>query len=100
MPPSDEQFGVSDVALARAAGFALGAGTAQLVIARGGDVLVDEVCEAEPVDVYAVQKGLVSVMFGIAQGRGLLDLGDPVSVEFPRFVRQGWLSVHAAREAA
>ena len=95
MPPSDEQFGVSDVALARAAGFALGAGTAQLVIARGGDVLVDEVCEAEPVDVYAVQKGLVSVMLGIAQGRGLLDLGDPVS----DYLGTGWTQLPSAAEA-
>lgn len=65
--------------LERAVAFAAEAGTAQLMIVRDGEVVVDEVFVDDAVDVYAVQKGLVSVLFGIAQERGLLGLTDPVS---------------------
>ncbi|MDJ0770116.1 MAG: serine hydrolase domain-containing protein [Ilumatobacter sp.] len=90
-----DERSVSDVAVARAVAFAAEAGTAQLVIVRSGDVVVDEVDEAEPVDVFAVQKGLVSVMFGIAEERELLHLDDPVS----DFLGVGWTRLPRASEA-
>ena len=86
---------MSDVSIAGAVAFAAEAGTAQLVIADRGGVLVDESHEAEPVDVYAVQKGLVSVLFGIAQERGLLRLDDPVSA----YLGTGWTQLPRAAEA-
>ncbi len=58
-------------------------------------MVVDEVVEAAPVDAYAVQKGLVSVMIGIAQDRGLLSLDDPVSDH----LGTGWTHLPSAAEA-
>ncbi len=86
---------VDDAALVDAVAFAAESGTSQLVVMRGGEVLVDEVFEAEPVDVYAVQKGLVSVMVGIAEDRGLLSLDDPVSDH----LGAGWTQLPTAAEA-
>lgn len=87
--------GVSDAAVVEAVAFAAESGTAQLVLVRGGQTLVDEVFEPACVDVYAVQKGLVSVMFGIAEHRDLLSLDDPVS----DYLGTGWTQLPPAAEA-
>ena len=74
------RFEIDDDSFARAASsVGPGTGTSQLVIARRGELVVDVVVDPQPVDVYAVQKGLVSAMFGIAEERGLLLLDDAVS---------------------
>lgn len=85
---------VSEASLTSAVAFAAEAGSAQLTIARDGDVLVDETYDAEPVDVYAVQKALVSVMFGIAEARQLLHLDDPVS----DYLGPGWTQLPRTAE--
>ncbi len=71
--------GLDRRALDRAVTFAAANGTAQLVIADSNGPLVDETYHAAPVDVYAVQKGLLAVLLMIAEERLLLDLPDPVN---------------------
>ena len=90
-----EPFELGERSLARALAIAAEAGTAQLVIACAGEVVVDEVYEPAPVDVYAVQKALVSVMFGSAEDRGLLGLDDPVS----DYLGAGWTRLPPDSEA-
>ncbi len=85
---------VSDSSVALAATFASETRTAQLAIVRGN--WVDEVYDTEPVDVYAVQKGLVSVMFGIAEDRGLLHLDTPVS----EVLGTGWTQLPSRTESS
>ena len=92
MEAGSSQVGAASIE--RAVAFAREVGTAQLVIARGADLLADEAFSPEPTDVYAVQKGLVSVMFGMAQDRGLLDLDDPVSDH----LGAGWTHLEASDE--
>ena len=87
---------ITDESIADAVAFAAASGTAQLVIVRSGDVLADEVFEDRPVDVYAVQKGLVTVLVGIAEERGLLGLDDAVSDH----LGPGWTHLPAHRESA
>ena len=90
-----ERLEITASSLERAASIAgEEAGTAQLVIAHRGEVVVEEVVDAEPVDVYAVQKGLVSVMFGIAEECGLLRLDDPVG----DVLGAGWTELPSADE--
>lgn len=85
---------IKENGLARAVEFAAGAGTAQLVIVRGGDIIVDEVWDPGPVDVYAVQKGLVTVMVGKAAELGLLGLDDSMSDH----LGAGWTHLPASAE--
>lgn len=53
--------------------------TAQLRIECDGETLLDYVAHADPVDVYAVQKGLVSILCGIAEDKFLFDVSDNVN---------------------
>lgn len=75
--------------------FARDSGTAQLSVLVDGHVLVDEVFSDEPVDVYAVQKGLLSLLMGIAVDRGLLGLDDPMHRHLP----QGWTRLEPLAES-
>ncbi len=59
--------------------FAKETGTSQLFIVQGGNILLDEVLEDEPVDVFAVQKGILSLLMGIAEEKNLLEIIDPVN---------------------
>jgi CubicO group peptidase (beta-lactamase class C family) len=54
-------------------------GTSQLYIEQDGKVLLDEVIEEEPVDVFAVQKGILTLLMGIAEEKYLLEIIDPVN---------------------
>lgn len=93
----DEPFVIDAASLERAAAVAgPDAGTAQLVIVHRGEVAVDRTVVDRPVDVYAVQKALVSVLFGIAEERGLLRLDDPVS----DLLGTGWTHLSADAEAS
>ena len=85
---------IDTASIERAVAFARDAGTAQLVIVQGARVLADEAFSPEPVDVYAVQKGLVSVMVGMAEDRGLLGLSDPVSAH----LGAGWTQLPPSAE--
>lgn len=86
---------ISPTDLARVVDFAAEAATAQLVVVTGGEAVLDEVFDAEAVDVYAVQKGIVSVLFAMAAERGLLTIEDPVSDH----LGSGWTRLDAASEA-
>jgi len=52
---------------------------AQLTILQHGATLVDTRPNPAPVDVYAVQKGIVALLLGIAQEQYLLEISDPVN---------------------
>ncbi|MEX0942639.1 MAG: serine hydrolase [Pseudomonadales bacterium] len=75
--------------------FACDSGSAQLAILMDGRLLVDEVFSSSPVDVYAVQKGLVSLLIGIAEERQLIKLDDSVGDYLP----EGWSELSASDEA-
>ena len=54
-------------------------GSAQLVVVQDGESVIDEVFDPNPVDVYAVQKGLLSLLIGIAENKYLLEVLDNAS---------------------
>ncbi len=54
-------------------------GTAQLLIQQDGEILLNYVAHQAPVDVFAVQKGMVSILYGIAEEKYLLDVTDNVN---------------------
>lgn len=86
---------LDDAALARAIEFAREADTAQLMVVHRGEVLVDDADDPDPLDVFAVQKVLVSAMCAIAEHRSLLRHDDPVS----RHLGSGWTHLDADAEA-
>ena len=66
-------------ALDDAVKFAGDTNTAQLCIRYRGEPLVDEIYDPAPVDVYAVQKGLLSLLIGMAEEQYLLEVLDNVN---------------------
>jgi CubicO group peptidase (beta-lactamase class C family) len=54
-------------------------GSAQCTIVESGEVLLDLQLQAEPVDVYAVQKGILTLLIGIAEEQYLLETLDNVN---------------------
>ncbi|NQV64624.1 MAG: serine hydrolase, partial [SAR86 cluster bacterium] len=59
--------------------FAQNTGSAQLMIKHSAGLLIDAQFEAQPVDVFAVQKGLVAILVGIAQEKGFLEVYDHIN---------------------
>ena len=59
--------------------FSAQSGTSQLFIVQDGTILLDEVMVNEPVDVFAVQKGILSLLIGMAEEKYLLEVVDPVN---------------------
>ena len=57
--------------------------TAQLILWQDGKIRLDIEMVETPVDVYAVQKGLVSLLFAIAEEKYLLDIPDCVNHHLP-----------------
>lgn len=90
-----EAAGLDTAAVTRAVEIAQTTNSAQLVILVNGLLIVDEVFNKQPVDVYAVQKGIVSVLIGMAQSRGWLQLNDPVEQYLP----VGWTRLPPAEES-
>ena len=86
---------IDSEALAGAIAFAAQSGTAQLMVIQAGEVLADEVFVPDPVDAYAVQKGLVAVLLGMAADRGLVDFDAPVSA----YLGAGWTQLSESEEA-
>ncbi|MEM7363612.1 MAG: serine hydrolase [Pseudomonadota bacterium] len=68
--------------------------TAQLVILQDGRRLVDESIEPGPVDVFAVQKGLFSLLVAIAEQRCLLNRNDCMA----DLIGAGWTNLPPALE--
>ncbi len=72
-------FQISADKLGSVRDFAKDTGTSQIVIMTAEELLIDEVFDNEPVDVAAVQKGILSVLIGIAEEKYLLEITDPVN---------------------
>lgn len=63
---------------------------AQIMIQRDNEILVDQVYREDPVDVYAVQKGLIAIMVGVAQEQYLLEVHDNMNHHVdPEWTRLG-----------
>ena len=69
----------NQAALDEAVAFARDTHSAQLVLFEGDECLLNEVFDPEPVDVYAVQKGLIALLIGKAQQDYLLETSDPIN---------------------
>ena len=74
-----ESNGWNDSGLKRLVSFAEESGTAQIVIRHRSGFLIDEIFDPKPVDVYAVQKGILSLLFGIAEEKYLLEICDAIN---------------------
>ena len=72
-------FQISADKLSSVREFAKDTGTSQIVIMTADELLIDEEFDNEPVDVAAVQKGILSVLIGIAEEKYLLEITDPVN---------------------
>ena len=75
--------------------FAREAGSAQLVIYTGDECLLNEAFSPAPVDVYAVQKGLIAILTAKAQQIGLLQIGDAIN----QHLGPGWTQLGPEDEA-
>ncbi|MBI2709478.1 MAG: serine hydrolase [Actinobacteria bacterium] len=81
--------GWDPVGLRAALDFAASRGSRALVLALDGSVLAEGRWGVGPAyrqDIASCQKSVVAVLVGIAQQRGLLSIGDPVS----RYLGSGW----------
>jgi len=67
------------VSLSRAVEFARENHSAQLVVVQAGEIIVNTSFDPAPVDVFAVQKGLLSILIGIAEERYLLEPCDAIN---------------------
>ena len=54
-------------------------GTAQISVSKAGTLVFDQCPMSMPVDVYAVQKGVVSILIGIAEARYFLERVDAMN---------------------
>ena len=54
-------------------------GTAQISVSKAGTLMFDQRPMSTPVDVYAVQKGIVSILIGIAEARYFLERVDAMN---------------------
>jgi len=71
-----EDYGWSSEGLVAVEEMARSTGTAQLVVTHPDGAVLDIVFSPEPVDVYAVQKGVMALLLGIAQEKYLLEITD------------------------
>lgn len=69
--------------------------TAQFTLHVDGSRVLGLSPSPDPVDVYAVQKGIVAVLVGMAEHRGLLSITDPVSDH----LGAGWTAMEGTDEA-
>ena len=69
--------------------------TAQIAVWQDGQVRLDIEFDATPVDVFAVQKGLVSLLLGIAEEKFLLDIPGRVN----HHLTPGWTQLSPCDEA-
>jgi CubicO group peptidase (beta-lactamase class C family) len=73
------EFQISADKISSVREFAKESGTSQIIVMTAGELLLDEAFDSEPVDVAAVQKGIVSILIGIAEEKYLLEITDPVN---------------------
>ncbi len=72
-------MGWDSTGLNRAVEFAEECLTAQLVICHRRGLLAEVIFDPSPVDVYAVQKGLLFLLIAIAEEKYLLEISDPIN---------------------
>ena len=53
--------------------------TAQISISQGGKVVFDRTFVKHPIDVFAVQKGILSILIAIAENRYFLERYDAMN---------------------
>lgn len=71
-------------------------GTAQLIVQEYGRTAFEATFDPGAVDVFAVQKGLVSLLFGMACKAGLVDLDDAIN----HHLEPGWTGLAPQQEAS
>ena len=84
--------------LDRASAFAAQHGTTQLLVLERGDVALERSWDATPADaadVFAVQKGVVAILIGVAREAALLDLDDRMNDH----LGPGWTRLAPSEEA-
>jgi CubicO group peptidase (beta-lactamase class C family) len=74
-----QHLGIDTEALAAASAFSRQSGTHQLVVKFAGETIINDAVSEDAVDVYAVQKGLLSLMIGIAEDKYLIETCDSVN---------------------
>jgi CubicO group peptidase (beta-lactamase class C family) len=70
---------LSEESLSRVVEFARANHSAQLVVMQAGETIVNASFDSAPVDVFAVQKGLLSILIGIAEEKYLLEPCDAIN---------------------
>ena len=94
---SPGQTGWNEALLDDAFKFARKNRTTQFLILYRGRILKEAYWDSAPGatgDVASVQKSLVSILVGMAQEKGLLDIHEPVS----RYIDSGWSRMNSVRE--
>jgi len=70
---------LGDETLSRVVEFARANHSAQLIVMQAGETIVNASFDPAPVDVFAVQKGLLSILIGIAEEKYLLEPCDAIN---------------------
>ena len=70
---------LNEASLARALEFARENHSAQLVVTQAGETILNTSFDPTPVDIFAVQKGLLSILIGIAEEKYLLEPCDAIN---------------------
>lgn len=92
-----QSAGLNPDSLEAALDYARHAATNQIVVLHAGRLLAEQYVEATVdtmADVFAVQKGVFSWLFGIAQSRGLIGVNDVLS----NYLGVGWTQLPPADE--
>jgi CubicO group peptidase (beta-lactamase class C family) len=76
---SPRNTGLSEESLSRVVEFSRANHSAQLVVMQAGETIVNASFDPAPVDVFAVQKGLLSILIGIAEEKYLLEPCDAIN---------------------
>ncbi len=92
-----QSAGLNPDSLASALDYAGRAGSNQVIVLHAGRLLAEQYLDATAdtmADVFAVQKGVFSWLFGIAQSRGLIGINDVLS----KYLGIGWTQLPPADE--
>jgi CubicO group peptidase (beta-lactamase class C family) len=74
-----KQLNIDAAALAAVRAYSQQSGTHQLVVKYQGVTIIDDATSDEPVDVFAIQKGLVSLLIGVAEDKYLIETCDSIN---------------------
>lgn len=98
-PIAPQEAGLGASAVQRAVEFAIATGASQMIVLAHGGTVADVCTDAEPgaaADVFAIQKSIFAILFGMAQARGMIGLDESLS----DLLGAGWsrLAPHQERE--